>query len=55
MIQELRKVFDAIHKLNFILSKEQKIYCVIVFFMSLISAFLEILGVSIVVYLMGVL
>lgn len=52
MIQELRKVFDAIHKLNFILSKEQKLYCVIVFFMSLISAFLEILGVSIVVPLM---
>lgn len=52
MIQELRKVFDAIHKLNFILSKEQKLYCVIVFFMSLISAFLEVLGVSIVVPLM---
>lgn len=54
MINEVKKVFDAIHKLHFILSREQKIYCVIVFVMSLISAFFEILGVSIVVPLLMV-
>lgn len=54
MINEVKKVFDAIHKLRFILSREQKIYCVIVFVMSLISAFFEILGVSIVMPLLMV-
>lgn len=53
MVQEIKKVFDAIHKLNYILSKEQKIYCVIVFILSLISAILELLGVSIVIPLMS--
>ena len=53
MIQEVKKVFDAIHKLNYILSKEQKVYCVIVFILSLISAILELLGVSIVIPLMS--
>lgn len=53
MIQEVKKVFDAIHKLNYILSKEQKFYCIIVFIMSLISAVLELLGVSIVIPLMS--
>ena len=55
MVQEIKKVFDAIHKLNYILSKEQKIYCVIVFILSLISAILELLGVSIVIPLMSAL
>ena len=52
MINEVKKVFDALHKLNFILSSEQKIYCIIVFLMSLISAFFELLGVSIVIPLL---
>lgn len=52
MINEVRKVFDAIHKLRFILSREQKGYCVIVFVMSLISASFEVLGVSIVIPLL---
>lgn len=52
MIKEIRKVFDAFSKLRQILSKEQKIYCIIVFVMSLIAAFLEILGVSIVLPLL---
>lgn len=54
MINGIRKVFDAINKLRFILSKEQKFYCVIVFILSLISAALEILGVSIVIPLLSV-
>lgn len=53
MITGIRKVFDAINKLRFILSREQKLYCIIVFFMSLISAMLEILGVSIVIPLLS--
>ncbi len=52
MINEIKKVFDAIHKLRFILTSEQKIYCVIIFIMSLISAFFELLGVSIVIPLL---
>lgn len=54
MITGIRKVFDAINKLRFILSREQKLYCIIVFFMSLISAILEILGVSMVIPLLSV-
>lgn len=54
MINGIRKVFDAINKLRFILSKEQKFYCVIVFIMSMISAILEILGVSMVMPLLSV-
>lgn len=54
MINGIRKVFDAINKLRFILSREQKFYCVIVFIMSMISAVLEILGVSMVIPLLSV-
>ncbi len=54
MINAIRKVFDAIHKLRFILSREQKLYCVVVFIMSMISAVLEILGVSMVIPLLSV-
>lgn len=53
MINEVKKVFDAIHKLRFILSPEQKIYCVIVFIMSLISSCFELLGISIVIPLLA--
>lgn len=53
MINGMRKVFDAINKLRFILSREQKVYCVIVFFMAMISAILEILGVSVVIPLLS--
>lgn len=53
MVNGIRKVFDAIKKLRFILSREQKIYCVIVFVMSLISAALEIMGVSILLPLLS--
>ena len=52
MINEVKKVFDAIHKLRFILSPEQKIYCLIVFIMSLISSCFELLGISIVIPLL---
>ncbi len=49
MGKELEKIKDAFHKLNVILTKEQKGYSVVVFFMSLISAVFEMLGVSILI------
>ena len=52
MVNEIKKVCDALSKLRQILSREQKWYCIIVFVMSLISAVLEILGVSIVLPLL---
>lgn len=54
MVNGMRKVFDAINKLRFILSREQKFYCVVVFIMASISAVLEILGVSMVIPLLSV-
>ena len=54
MVNGMRKVFDAINKLRFILSREQKFYCVVVFIMAAISAVLEILGVSMVIPLLSV-
>lgn len=44
---EWAKIKDAFHKLNYILTKEQKKYTILVFFMSVVSAMLEMLGVSI--------
>lgn len=54
MVNGMRKVFDAINKLRFILSREQKFYCVVVFIMAAISAVLEILGVSMVIPLLSI-
>ena len=47
MKTEWLKVKDAFHKLNFILTAEQKKYGVIVFAMSIISAILELLCVTV--------
>lgn len=49
MINELRKVKDALGKLLFILNKEQKKYCILIFVMSLVAALFETLGVSVVI------
>ena len=49
MINEIRKVKDALGKLFFILNREQKLYCVLVFIMSLIAAAIETVGVSVIV------
>lgn len=49
MINELRKVKDALGKLSFILNREQKIYGTIIFFMSLVAAAFETLGVSVII------
>lgn len=46
MRHELEKVRDLWHKLNYVLSKQQKQYGVIVFICTIISAVLEMLGVS---------
>lgn len=52
MINEIRKIFDALHKLNFILSREQKLYCAILLILAFISSLLELMGVSIVIPLL---
>lgn len=49
MGKEFEKIKDAFQKLNAILTREQKGYSVIVFFMSLLSAVFEMLGVSILI------
>lgn len=51
-MKEFEKVKDIAQKLNFILTKEQKCYAIIVFIMSLISAVFEMLGVSAILPLM---
>lgn len=48
MRKELRKLADAVYKLNFILTGSQKKYGVLVFLMSIIYAVLETFGVSII-------
>ena len=53
MGKEFAKLKDVFHKLNFILTKEQKKYAVLVFGMSVISALLELGGVSILVPLLN--
>ena len=47
-MNELRKVKDALGKLNFILSKEQKRYGVLVSVMAMIAAIFEMIGVSVI-------
>ncbi len=49
MGKEFAKIKDAFYKLNFILTREQKWYSVLVFFFSMISAVFEMLGVSILI------
>lgn len=49
MLKEIRKVKDALGKLSFILNREQKKYCILIFLMSLVSALIEMVGVSIIV------
>lgn len=49
MGKEFAKIKDALHKLNFILNKEQKGYSALVFILSVISAVFELLGVSILI------
>mgnify|MGYP001075148818 CR=1 FL=1 len=53
MRTEFAKVKDAFHKLNVILTKEQKGYSMVVFFMSLISAIFEMLGVTLLIPLLN--
>ena len=48
MKKEFEKLADAIHKLNFVLTPNQKKYGVLVFILSIIFALLETVGVSII-------
>ena len=49
MINEVRKLKDALGKLSFILNREQKRYCVLIFLMSLVAALFETLGISVII------
>lgn len=49
MINEFRKAGVALKKLSFILTKEQKWYCAIIFAMSVVAALFETLGVSVII------
>ncbi len=49
MINEIRKIIDAYGKLSYILNKEQKGYCILIFVMSLVAAVFETLGVSVII------
>lgn len=51
-MKELKKIKDVAIKLNFILTREQKIYAGLIFVLSLISALFEMLGVSAILPLM---
>ena len=53
MRKELAKIKDVFCKLNFILTKEQKRYSVLVFGMSVVSALLELVGITILVPLIN--
>lgn len=46
MIHELAKIKDLIRKINYILSKQQKQYGILVFICTILSALMEMLGVS---------
>ena len=46
MSNELKRIKDALGKLRLILNRQQKVFGVIIFIMSLIAALLETLGVS---------
>lgn len=45
-MNEIKKIKDALRKLNFILSSEQKKYGVVVIFMAVVAAMFEMIGVS---------
>ena len=49
MINELRKAWYALKKLSYILNREQKRYCGLIFTMSLVAALFETLGVSVII------
>lgn len=49
LLKALQKVKRELHKLIYILDKEQKLYGILVFFCSLLGAVLEVLGVGIIV------
>ena len=51
-MKEFEKIKDVAIKLNFILTKEQKRYAILVFILSLFSALFEMLGVSAIIPLM---
>lgn len=52
MRHEFEKVKDALSKLNFILTQQQKRYSLLLFIMSVIAALFEMLGVSVILPLM---
>ena len=53
-MNEIRKIKDALGKLNFILSKEQKRYGVLIAFMAMVAGIFEMVGVSVILPLIQV-
>ena len=54
-MKELKKLKSLLEKLNYILSAKQKQYAVIIFFMGIIAAALELLGVAIIIPILDIL
>ena len=51
----LRKIRDVYQKLDFILSAEQKKYAILVLFMGMVAALLELLGVAVIIPILDML
>lgn len=52
MINEISKIRDGIKKINYILTAEQKRYCIVVGLMAIVLSVLELFGVSVILPLM---
>lgn len=51
-MNEIAKIRDGIKKINYILTSEQKRYCILVGIMAILLSGLELLGVSVILPLM---
>lgn len=54
-MKEFAKLKDLLNKMNYILSSRQKKYAVVIFFMGLLAALLELVGVAIILPILDVL
>lgn len=54
-MKEIKKFKDLFGKMNYILSPQQKVYAIIVFFMGIVAALLELLGVAIIIPILDIL
>ena len=54
-MSELKKLKDLLHKMNYILSSRHKRYAVAIFFMGILAAMLELLGVAVIIPILDIL